>query len=36
LRSQLNIGLVNSQWDHYLLNKNLILAGVRYGFDLTF
>jgi hypothetical protein len=36
LRSQLNIGLVNSQWDHYLLNKNLILVGVRYGFDLTF
>lgn len=34
LRSQLNIGLANSQWDYYSLNKNLIMVGMRYGFDL--
>jgi len=36
LRAQFNIGNYNSQWDYYLLNQNLFLAGMRYSFDLTF
>ena len=36
LRSQFNLSNVNSQWDNYLLNKNLFLLGIRYGFDLSF
>jgi len=36
LRAQLNIGNSISQWDYYLLNQNLILAGIRYSFNLTF
>ena len=36
MRSQFNIGVLNSKWDNYLLNKNLFLIGTRYGFDLKF
>ena len=36
LRTQFNVGDLSSLWDSYLLNQNLILAGIRYGFNLGF
>ncbi len=36
IRSQFNFGKENMNWDYYFLNQNLFLAGVRYGFNLSF
>ncbi|MAH82213.1 MAG: hypothetical protein CMC21_03060 [Flavobacteriaceae bacterium] len=34
MRSQLNLGKDKMLWDFYYLNQNLLLFGIRYGFNL--
>ncbi|MBL31087.1 MAG: hypothetical protein CMC81_07625 [Flavobacteriaceae bacterium] len=36
LRMQFNFGKDMNQWDYYTINNNLLIAGIRYSFDLTF